>query len=263
LLAARLGAPTELIGRIGTDDASVVLLAALREAGVGIGGLTRHGESGLGVVFTDPRGGNWIGVAPRANAQLSVADVERHAALIAGARVLLTQLEIPLPAVTAALRIARANGVTTILNPAPARPLSKSILRLVDVLIPNETEAERLTGHRISGIRSARVAAEALRARGPERVIVTLGRHGLFCAGPGETIHLPASPVGRAADPTGAGDAFCGALGAALAEGRSWPDALRLGSAAGSLSVRREGAISSLPSRSEVDAFMDASVSPR
>jgi len=254
--AAKLGASIELIGRVGTDQPGDVLMAALAQAGVGLGGVRRDGESGLGVVYTDGRGGNWIAVAPRANGKLSPADVRDYEPAIASAAVLLTQLEIPVAAAETAIRIAARHGVTSILNPAPARPVSAAVLRLVSVLVPNETEAEVLSGRPIRGVRSAVAAARELRDRGPERVVITLGRAGLVSAGPEGVIHLPAFRSRRAVDPTGAGDAFCGALAVAIAEGRPWEEALRFGSAAGSLCVQREGALPSLPDRTAVEAVL-------
>jgi ribokinase len=188
-----------------------------------------------------------------ANAALSPADVRAASSVIGEAGALLCQLEVPIETTLEALRVARAAGVRTILNPAPAASLSDETLSLTDLCIPNETEAEWLTGQRVSSLAEAESAARALLARGPKAVLVTLGERGvLFVEGP-TVQHLAAVPV-HAVDASGAGDAFIGSLAVFLVEGMPLPEAARRANAVAALSVTRPGTQTSFPTRTEVEA---------
>ncbi|WP_052850244.1 ribokinase [Streptomyces avicenniae] len=249
IAAARAGGAVRMVGAVGDDGFGAGLRAALTGAGVDAAGLrTVPGASGTAHIVVDDDGGNAIVVVPGANASVT-ALTPADEALIAGADTLLLQLELPLEGVLSGARAARAHGVRTVLTPAPARPLPDELLRLVDLLVPNEHEAETLTGHA-----DPRRAAEALLALVPE-VVVTLGEAGsLYAARGAAPVTVPAVPV-RAVDSTAAGDTFTGALAVASGEGRPMPDALAWAAAAAALSVGRAGASSSMPERAEIDAF--------
>ncbi len=256
--AARAGGRVALVARIGDDIFGERALAGLAAAGID----TRHvlrtpgAASGVALIDVDDRGENSISVASGANALLSAADVEGAAAAVAGADVLLVQLESPLETVEAAVRLAGERGVPVVLNPAPARPLDDGLLARVSVLTPNEHEAGLLTGAAVRDEAGARDAAARLRSRGARTVVVTLGERGVYALADGFEGHLPAfkaDPV----DTTAAGDVFNGALAVALGEKRPLPEALRFAQAAAAVSVTRPGAQPSAPTRAEIEAFLE------
>ncbi|MEV5443814.1 ribokinase [Streptomyces sp. NPDC052644] len=247
--AARAGARVSMIGAVGSDDFGTRLRDALEESGVDTSLLrTAGGPSGTAHIVVDDEGANAIVVVPGANA--SVTGITPHdEARIAASDALLLQLELPLDAVRAGAQAARRHGVRTVLTPAPAQPLPRELLALVDLLVPNEHEAATL-----AGVADPRAAAEELLRDVPE-VVVTLGAAGcLYVARGADPVTVPARRV-RAVDTTAAGDTFTGALAVALGEGRPVPDALAWASAAASLSVGRAGASSSMPHRAEIDAL--------
>lgn len=252
--AARLGASVAMIGAVGTDDMGDALLGVLASEGIDASGVARVADrpSGVALVAVDEAGENQIVVAAGANATVTPEHVRAHEALIAGASVVLVQLEIPLPAVHAALELARASGVRTVLDPAPAQPLPDSLLQLVDIAKPNESEAELLTGIPTRDADGAHDAAAALADRTGGVVVVTRGAHGACWVGPDGRGDVGRYPV-IAVDATAAGDAFSGALAAALAAGDDLPEALELASAAGALATTVAGASASLPRRAAVD----------
>ncbi|MFJ6051905.1 ribokinase [Streptomyces sp. NPDC092307] len=247
--AARCGGEVVMIGAVGADEFGVRLRSALTAARVDTAALrTVEGASGTAHITVDDEGGNSIIVIPGANAAVTGLEAGDEAR-IAAAGSLLLQLELPLSAVLAGARAARAHGVRTVLTPAPAQPLPAELLAATDLLVPNEHEAAALTG-----LTDPLRAAEALLAEVPE-VVITLGAAGaLYAARGAEPLTVPAPRV-RAMDTTAAGDTFVGALAVALGEGRRMPDALRWASAAAALSVQRPGAQDSMPTRAETDAF--------
>ncbi|MFE5805871.1 ribokinase [Streptomyces sp. NPDC056491] len=250
--AARSGGKVVMIGAVGADEFGVRLRSALTAAGVETASLrTVEGASGTAHITVDDEGGNSIIVIPGANAAVTGLEAGDEAR-IAAARSLLLQLELPMPAVLAGARAARACGVRTVLTPAPAQPLPAELLAATDLLVPNEHEAAALTG-----LTDPLQAAEALLADVPE-VVITLGAAGvLYAARDRDPLTVPAPRV-RAVDTTAAGDTFVGALAVALGEGRPMPVALRWASAAAALSVQRPGAQDSMPTRAETDAFAAA-----
>jgi len=247
--AARSGAVVSMIGAVGEDDFGVRLRDALAGSGVDTGGLrTVGGESGTAHIVVDDEGGNAIVVVPGANGtvhDLAEGDEQR----IAAADALLLQLEIPLAGVLAGARAAHEHGVRVVLTPAPAQALPDELLTVTDLLVPNEYEAEVLTGKS-----DPYDAASALLSFVPE-VVITLGAKGsLYAVRDSAPVHVPAPRV-EAEDTTAAGDTFVGALAVAHGEGRPMPEAMAWASAASALSVQRPGASASMPHRNETDAF--------
>ncbi|KOU25860.1 ribokinase [Streptomyces sp. WM6372] len=254
--AARSGGEVVMIGAVGADGFGVRLRSALTAAGVETAALrTVEGASGTAHITVDDEGGNSIIVIPGANGGVTGLEAG-DAARIGAADLLLLQLELPMEAVLAGASAARAQGVRTVLTPAPARMLPHELLELVDLLVPNEHEAAALTG-----FTDPLGAAEALLRDVPE-VVITLGAAGsLYAARGREPLTVPAPRV-RAVDTTAAGDTFVGALAVALGERRPMPEALRWASAAAALSVQRAGAQDSMPTRAETDAFAAAGSAP-
>ena len=255
--AARAGGKVRLIARIGRDAFGDQAIAGLRRDGIDVSWVFRdkRAASGVALIFVAKDGENSIAVAGGANGKLSPADVKKAAGVIRSAAVLAAQLETPLATVTAAAEVAVKAGVQVILNPAPARPLPNSLLELISILTPNETEAEILTGIKVTGEAAAAKACAKLRSRGVRAVILTLGQRGAFLADVDGQRLVPGFKV-RTVDSTAAGDIFNGALSVALAEGETVLDAVRFANAAAALSVTRLGAQPSAPARAEVDKFL-------
>jgi ribokinase len=255
--AARLGAQVSMVGRVGCDAFAESLLNNLAAAGVDHTFVIHDPQAATGValIAVDDAGQNSIIVASGANVRLSPADVDGAEAAIAGADALLLQLESPLETVTRAAEVARAHGVTVILNPAPARPLPAALLSLVDVLIPNESETAMLTGLPVGSQTEAEAAAMALRELGVGTVILTLGERGALLAREDGAEYFPAFEV-TPVDTTAAGDAFVGGFAVALAEGRSLAEAVQWGNGAGALATTKLGAQPSLPTRQDLEGLL-------
>jgi ribokinase len=256
--AARLGAPTAIVGRVGPDGFGQMLRISAEVDEVDVSRvLDTPGQStGVALITVEEGGQNTIVIAPGANAALTPADVEAAAELLSSAHVLLLQLEVPLPAVTRAAVIAHAAGATVILNPAPAPAvrLPAELLENVDYLIPNESESMIILGEPADAPPTS--LARAVGAlTGVPNVIITLGAAGVAMAGPNGVAFQPAFRV-SAVDTTAAGDAFVGGFAVALAEGQAPAEALRWGCAAGALAATRPGAQSSLPKREELLALL-------
>lgn len=255
--AARLGAQVSMVGRVGADDFGQAMRRTLADDGVDCTYVFEDeaANTGIAAILVDDGGENSIVVASGANARLSPADVERAKAAIVGADVLLLQLEVPLETVIRAAEIARAHGVTVVLNPAPARSDLAPLLPLVDILIPNESETALLTGLPVDSADELRAAAEALRATGVGVIILTLGAQGVMLVQASGAERVPAFAV-TPVDATAAGDAFVGGFAVALAEGKPLAEAVRWGAAAGGLAATKLGAQPSLPSRDAVLALL-------
>lgn len=257
--AARLGAEVNIVGRVGGDGFAEELLENLASSGVESSFVRRdvNSSTGVALIVVDDAAENIIVVASGANRQLSEADVEEAAEVIASSDVLLLQLEVPLPVVIRAAQIAQANGVTVILNPAPARQLPAELLKLVDILVPNESEAALLTGSNVSNKGELDNAGKVLLDSGARSVVITLGGRGAFFTSPlieSEMIEaFQIDPI----DTTAAGDAFLAGLSVTIAAGGSLQEAVRFGNAAGALAAMRFGAQTSLPSRNEVLQLID------
>ncbi|MBI5880129.1 MAG: ribokinase [Chloroflexi bacterium] len=257
--AARLGGAVRMIGRVGRDGYGEELRATLARDGVDVArvGVDPDAATGVAFIAVDDSSQNSIIVASGANMRVSAADVDAARDVIAGAGMLVLQLEVPLEANERAIAIARAAGVPVILNPAPARPLPAGLIAQVDYLIPNESEASLLTGVNVSDVASAETAARQLMAQGARTVIVTLGAKGALVVEVGGATLLPPFAV-KAVDTTAAGDAFVGALSVALAQGMPLAGAARFASAAGALTVTKPGAQPSLPRLADVQALLGA-----
>jgi len=253
--AARMGAAVRMVGRVGDDAFGQALVANLENEGVDAGGVRPLAgiPTGVALIAVDERGENAIVVSPGANARLRPKDLDPGD--FTGRAVVLLQLEIPLETAIRAAELGRAAGARVVLNAAPAQVLPDELLARVDLLVVNEHEAAAiLKGEPPRTLEEALAQADALFRQGPTAV-VTLGEKGLAHAGRGGSGTLPAFPV-RAVDTTAAGDAFTGALAAAIAEGAPLPEALRFGAAAGALATTRPGAQTSLPTRTEVLALL-------
>ena len=257
--AARAGAPVRMLSRLGED--AFGRLARETWAADGIdASLVESCETPTGaamILIDEARGENAIVVVPGACFTLTPEHVEAAGDAIRSSAVLLTQLELSLPTVERGLQMARAGGVVTVLNPAPAQHLGYELLALADYLIPNESEAALLTGMPVETVEQAEAAARSMQARGAGCVIVTLGKRGvLVCALDAEAVSVPALAVGQVVDTTGAGDAFCGGFCAALAEGKELLEAARFGCATAGISVTRSGTAPSMPTRAEIEKLL-------
>lgn len=257
--AARLGGKVGMVARIGADAAGRTILATLQAAGVDTAYVTvdPSTESGTAHITVDDQGQNSIVVVSGANMALSPADVDQARPAIAQAKLVMLQLEIPLETALHALRVAKEYGVPVMLDPAPAPAgsLPSEFYQLSTFATPNETEAEALCGFAIEGEPSATLAAQLLRQRGIASPVVKLGARGAVYLDGDQPRHLPAFKV-ETVDTTAAGDSFAGGLAVATVEGRSQAEALRFASAVGALTATRYGAQSSLPTRTEVEAFL-------
>ncbi|WP_075183373.1 ribokinase [Pantoea sp. 1.19] len=213
--------------------------------------------TGVALIFVNAEGENVIGIYPGANAALTPERVRAQQATIADADALLMQLETPLESVMAAAKIARAHGTQVIVNPAPACALPDSLLAMIDVITPNETEAEALTGVRVDSDEKAAEAAQILHHKGIGRVLITLGSRGVWFSEQGRGERIAGFRV-KAVDTIAAGDTFNGALLVALLEQQPLPAAIRFAHAAAAIAVTRRGAQPSVPWREEIDRFLAA-----
>ncbi|MEL6236151.1 MAG: ribokinase [Pseudomonadota bacterium] len=254
----RLGAETAIITKLGADDFAQMALKTWAEAGV-TPAISRAPDSytGAAYIFVDAAtGDNAIIIAPGAAALISPEDIEAEAARIQAASVFVTQLEQPIDAALRALQIARAAGVTTVLNPAPAAELPAGLLGQCDYVTPNETEAEALTGIPVATEDEARAAALRLIEMGAGAAVITLGARGALFQAPGRSEMVPAFSAGPVVETTGAGDAFNGGFAVSLARGEDPVAATRYGCAVAGISVTRPGTAPSMPSAEEVAALM-------
>jgi ribokinase len=251
---ARLGVTTHMVGRVGADDFGRTLTENLQKEGIHVAAVQEDAQTstGIALITVAHQGDNQIVVVSGANGQVDLSDVERLKPLLKNAQVLLLQLEIPLTAAIAAAQAAQTQGVTVILDPAPAPAVfPPELYPLVNILTPNQVEAAQLVGFAVETPEAALKTAQVLHDRGVATPIITLGAEGVVYHTGQEVLHLPALPV-EAIDTTAAGDAFNGGLGAALAQGLPLSEAIRWGLAAGAIAVTRAGAQPSLGDRAEI-----------
>lgn len=255
--AGRSGANIAFIACTGDDDTGERVRKQLASDNIDIAPVSVvAGEStGVALIFVNAEGENVIGIHAGANAALTTERVEAQRGIIAGAEALLMQLESPVESVLAAAKIAHENHTSVVLNPAPACVLSDELLALVDIITPNETEAEKLTGIRVENDDDAARAALALHDKGIGTVIITLGSRGVWASVNGEGRRVPGFKV-KAIDTIAAGDTFNGALVTALLEGKAMDDAIRFAHAAAAIAVTRKGAQPSVPWRKEIYEFL-------
>lgn len=256
--AARAGGKVHFISKLGCDTFADLAYSIWEDAGVRLA-VSRHADSYTGAAYIfveEETGNNAIIICPGVAGTISAADVDANAKLIRDASVFVTQLEQPMDAAHRALEIARAGGARTILNPAPAADVPRETLALCDVVTPNESEAESITGVSVRSVDDARAAATAFLSLGVGAVVVTLGEDGAFYMDADTSAHVPAFNAGPVVETTGAGDAFNGGFAVALAEGMAPVDAIVFGSAAAAISVTRPGTAPSMPKRAEIDALL-------
>lgn len=255
---ARLGAQVSFVARIGKDEFAEMALRLYQEEGIDISFVRMSAEqpTGVGFILVEESGNNCIALDPGANALLTSADVLSSQAVLETSSVVLTQLEIPVKAAERALALGRANGATTILNPAPVRSLPSSALALVDVLTPNQSEARVLTGRDPEENANPEEVARDLVHLGVKNVVMTLGEQGALIVTESSSKHVPAMPM-QAVDTTGAGDAFNAGLATALAWSENLDSAVKFAVVMGGLAVTKEGVIPSLPRREEVASFYE------
>lgn len=252
--AQRLGGDVTFIAKTGNDIFGERSAQLFKEEGINTDFLLTDpiNPSGVALITIDKKAENIIVVASGANASLFPSDLEPAIDVIKNAAIVLMQLEIPLETVLYAAEIAATNGVKVILNPAPACPLPDVLFQHISIITPNETEAEMLSGIRITDMASAKTAATAIRSKGVETVIITMGAKGAFISNADIDLMMP-SPVVNALDTTAAGDVFNGALAVALAKEWALTDAVNFGCRAAAISVTRLGAQAAAPYRHEID----------
>ncbi len=255
--AARAGGQAAMVNCVGDDRYGAAIRENLREAGIDIEGLfTERGvASGTALVMIGDDGDNYLSVAPGANYRLTRAHIDQVRPRIAQAAMIVLQCEILPDTLQYAIEAAAEQGRPIMLNLAPARPLPDACLQKLAYLIVNESEAEFLCGARVDSLPAAQAAAQAIRAKGPDVVIVTLGANGACLCADDTPTHVPAFVV-QPLDATAAGDVFCGSLAVSLVEGRALAEGVRFASAAAAIAVTRLGAQPSIPRREEIERFL-------
>jgi ribokinase len=254
---ARTGGHVKMLGRVGADIFGERLIANFQENGIDTRFVKTTPEvpTGVAIILVDDTGENSIVVVPGANNSVLPKDLEVARDILEEAKVILVQLEIPLETVEAVIGMAKQAGVLVILDPGPARPLKPELLAQVDIITPNEHEAQVLAGEKLQGIDDAQRVAVKLLGYGIKTVLLKLGGDGVIIATKEQLEHIPAHKV-EVEDTTAAGDSFAGGLAVALAEGYSLRDAVRFANAVGALAVTKLGAQAAIPTRQEVEAFM-------
>ena len=251
--AQRLGGDVKFICKVGRDIFGDNSIAHYEKEGLDTGGIIRSDlPSGVALISVDEKAENCIVVASGANADVTEADIEASKEAIEKCGILLLQLEIPVPAVLKAAKMAHEAGATVVLNPAPACPLPDELFKYIDLFIPNETELSTFSGLPVSDAESAAKAAAAMQAKGVGKLIVTMGSKGSLICGGGPEVFVPARKV-KAVDTTAAGDTFCGALCVALSEGKPLGEAAAFATAASALTVQKMGAQDSIPFRKDIN----------
>lgn len=257
--AARLGGDVYFVAKVGNDVFGKSAIELYQKDGVHTDYVFTDDKlpSGVALIMVDENGQNCISVASGANGGLTPADVEKAKGVIAESDLVLMQLETPIDTIEYVARLANGCGKKVILNPAPAQPLSGDLLKNLYMIIPNETEAQILSGVEVVDEKSAKKAAQVISDKGVDIVLITLGSKGALVKEGSEFYIVPSRKV-KAVDATAAGDTFCGALCVALAEGKSIREAVAFANCSAGISVTRMGAQASVPTRDEVNQLMKA-----
>lgn len=256
--AARAGASVTFISRIGSDAFGELAMKTWEAEGISPR-VTRTKDTPTGAAFIyvhETLGDNAIIVVPGAATSLCPADIDAAADAISGSSVFVTQLEQPIDAAQRGLEMARSAGSITVFNPAPATTVDDALFALSDYVVPNETEAEALTGIAVRDLAAARRAGDALLAKGAGTALITLGERGALFHARGRSVHVPPFAAGKVVETAGAGDAFVGGFAAALAEGADPLEAVRFGSATAGISVTRPGTAPAMPRRAEIEQLL-------
>ena len=258
IAASRAGASVTMVGRLGNDLFGDQFLEKFSEEGIKTNFVIQDTENGTGVgmPLIDASGDNSIVIIPQANMALTVENIDKAESVIADSDVLVLQCEVPMEANKRAAEIANKNDTLVILNPAPARKIPDTLLSLVDIITPNESEAEILTDMPTETNSQAMEAAHHLLSKGVETVILTLGSRGSLLLTEKMEKRIPAYSV-DVIDTTAAGDAFCGALAAILSNGSIIEEAIKIANAAGALAVTKLGAEPSLPTKKDIDQLIN------
>lgn len=253
---AKLGADVKMIGCVGDDSMGTILKDSLKRDGVNVDYVLVKPKASTGVaaIIVEASGNNTITVAPGANYELITQDIADLNHIITTSDAILLQLEIPLETVIVCLKLAKATGQITILNPAPAIDLNSEILKCTDVLTPNETELEILSGHRTDTLENIKIAGKVLLDKGVKELVVTLGEKGCIYMRDDIFKYYQAYKV-KAVDTTAAGDSFNAALAVSLSNGKTMDDAIIFAMKVGAMTVTKEGAQTSLPLFNEVLDF--------
>ena len=260
--AAKAGVKTYFISKIGDDQFGSMARKIYEEAGVDYSKViisSEHSTGAAGIFVDQQSGKNAINVVAGAAGALTTDDIDQAADVIKNSQVFLTQLEAPKEVVFYALKIAKENNVTTVLNPAPAASIDKEIFPLIDYFTPNETEAGFYVNHKVEDEEDAKKASDKLLQLGIKNIIITLGEKGAFFANDRENFHVPVVDLNNPVlDTTGAGDAFNGGFAVALTENEKYniKDAIKFASATAGLSTTKIGTANSMPSRDEIDKLL-------
>jgi ribokinase len=261
--AARAGAGVTFISRICDDTFGDVALKTWKAEGVQPRVTQTSTATGAAFIYVDETtGANAIIVVPGSAAELCAADVDAAADAIRDSRVFVTQLEQPVAAARRGLEIARAAGVTTVFNPAPAGKFDDALYSLSDFVVPNEIEVEMLTGIAVADLDAARRAGDVLIAKGAGTALITLGERGVLFHNRERSTHIPSFSAGPVVETAGAGDAFVGGFAAALAQGIDPIEAARFGSAAAGISVTRAGTAPAMPHFAEIEDLLKEHAAP-
>ncbi|MEJ6079252.1 ribokinase [Vibrio sp. 1-Bac 57] len=255
--AARLGANVSFIACVGDDSFGLNIRQEFEKDGINIDAvmIEKDTPTGIAMIQVAATGENSICISAEANACLTPQRIAAHTRIIEQADMLLLQLEVPMESIEYAAEIANKSGTTVILNPAPAQHLSDKLLKLIDIITPNETEAEILTGIKVFDAQSAQLAADALHKKQIKTVLITLGSQGVWLSKEGEGSQIMGYKV-DAVDTTAAGDTFNGAFLTALLEDKSLNEAIQFAHAAAAITVTGQGAQSSIPYRQDVTEFL-------
>ncbi|HEJ8717284.1 TPA: ribokinase [Staphylococcus aureus] len=255
IATARMQADTTFITKIGTDGVADFILEDFKVAHIDTSYIIKTAEAKTGQAFitVNAEGQNTIYVYGGANMTMTPEDVINAKDAIINADFVVAQLEVPIPAIISAFEIAKAHGVTTVLNPAPAKALPNELLSLIDIIVPNETEAELLSGIKVTNEQSMKDNANYFLSIGIKTVLITLCKQGTYFATKNQSQHIEAYKV-NAIDTTAAGDTFIGAFVSRLNKSQdNLADAIDFGNKASSLTVQKHGAQASIPLLEEVN----------